>query len=98
MKTAMKLTFAAVIAALSLSAIPSWADNGHWKHERGWHDRGWHDRGWHRRHFDDVLVIREPRYVYREPAYVYREPVYVYRPHRPAVVIGVDIPPLVIPF
>ena len=98
MKAAMKTALAILIAGFALSAAPSWAHDGegYWRHE--WkHERGGHDRGWHRRHFDDVLVIREPRYVYREPAYVVPEPVYAY-PRRPALVIGVDVPPIIIPF
>ncbi len=61
----------------------------------------------HRRHWDERTVYREKVIIRERPRY-YREPVihnhYYERPYRsysysrsPAVVIGVDIPPLVIP-
>ena len=99
MKLATRSLLAALLGALTLGAASSALADGdrYWKRGHG------HHKHWHR-HGRDVVVIREPRYFYREPvvvvrepAVVYREPVYVY-PRRPALTIGLDIPPLVIPF
>jgi len=99
MKLATRSLLAALLGALTLGAAsPTLADGDrYWKRGHG------HHKHWHR-HGRDVVVIREPRFFYREPvvvirepAVVYREPVYVY-PRRPALTIGLDIPPLVIPF
>jgi hypothetical protein len=100
MKNSTKTVLAAAVAAAAIAfPLQSCADGGHhgrWKHEWKHHHRGF-DHG-HRHRGRDVVVIDEPRYVYREPTYVYREPVYVYEPRRPAIVIGVDIPSVVVPF
>ncbi len=101
MKLATRSLLAALLGALTLGAASSALAGGD-RHWRGGHGHG-HHKHW-RGHGRDVVVIREPRFFYREPvvvirepAVVYREPVYVY-PRRPALTIGLDIPPLVIPF
>jgi hypothetical protein len=97
MKNSIKAALAAIVAAAAIAfPLHSFAHggHGHWKHEWRHHHHGFK----HRHHGRDVVVIDEPRYVYREPAYVYREPVYVYEPRRPGIVIGVDLPNVVIPF
>ena len=99
MNTAAKSILFAITAVLAVSAAPTWADGGHGHGKHGWkHHQGHFDRGYRPYYRDNVVVIREPHYVYSEPRYVYREPAYVYAPRRPALVIGVDIPPLVVPF
>jgi len=106
MKSSTKTALAAVIAAAAIAfPLQSSADGGHgrskheWKHHRhGFDHDGYRHRGHHGRRGRDVVVIDEPRYVIREPVYAYREPVYVYEPRRPGIVIGVDIPSVVIPF
>jgi hypothetical protein len=83
-------------------------DDRGWRDERRWgdDDRGWR-HGRHHRHWDgDRVVIRERiierRPVVREYRY-YEQPSGYYVPapvysRDPAVVIGVSIPPIVIPF
>ncbi|APR03390.1 hypothetical protein [Thauera chlorobenzoica] len=83
---------------------PRWSDHGpRWGHQKHYSK---HDHK-HRRHWDERTVYREKVIIRERPRY-YREPVihnhYYERPYRsysysrsPAVVIGVDIPPLVIP-
>lgn len=98
MNVAIKSAIAGALAALTLVVVPQARaddDDGHWKHgwKHGRHHDHWRD---YRRH-DRVVVIREPRYVYREPVYVVEEP-YYYPVRRPSVVIGVNIPPLVVGF
>ena len=95
MNTATKSILVAITAVLAFRAAPTWADGGHGHGKHGWKHGYYGYRPYYR---DNVVVIREPRYVYSEPRYVYREPAYVYAPRRPALVIGVDIPPLVVPF
>jgi Ni/Co efflux regulator RcnB len=111
MSVNIKSAIAGTLAALMLAAVPqAQADGGHgrWKHhlKHNHHDRYEH---WGHRH-DRVVVIREPRYVnrqrayvveepylYRERAYVVEEP-YYYPARRPSLVLGVNVPPLVIGF
>lgn len=99
MNTSTKTVLATLIAAAAITfPLQSSAHGGHgrgkheWKHHHHGFEHGRRHRG------SDVVVIEEPRYVYREPTYVYREPVYVYEPRRPGIVIGVDLPSVVIPF
>lgn len=99
MKYSTKAALAAVVAAAAIAfPLQSFAHGGQgrWKHEWKHHHRGFEHGRRHRG--PDVVVIDEPRYVYREPTYIYREPVYVYEPRRPGIVIGVDLPNVVIPF
>jgi hypothetical protein len=98
MSVNIKSAIAGALAALMLAVVPlAQADGGHgrWKHhwKHNHHDRYEH---WGHRH-DRVVVIREPRYVYRERAYVVEEP-YYYPARRPSLVLGVNVPPLVIGF
>ena len=111
MKTAIKTLIAAALTGTALfTALPASADGRDWdRHDRReWRDdhRGrdshQHWRHHHHRHYVpyDRVVIRE-RPVYRN--YYYEEPVRYYAPppvrysRDPAIVVGVDIPPLVIP-
>lgn len=92
---------------LAVAAPAAHADRGdrgpHWGHQKHHYK---HDHKY-RRHWDERTVYREKVIIRERPRY-YREPVvhhhYYERPYRsysysrsPAVVIGVDIPPLVIP-
>lgn len=100
MSFAIKSALAGAVTALMLIAVPqAQADGGHGRWKQEWkHHHGHHDHGWRRQRHDRVVVIREPRHVYRERAYVYDEPSYLYRSRRPALVIGLDVPPLVVGF
>lgn len=112
MKTSLKSLIAATLAGAALfTALPAHADRDGWdrgdRHE--WRDdhRG---PGWgHHPHWGgpryverERIVVRE-RPVYRD--YYYEEPVRYYAPpppvryypRNPAIVIGLDVPPLVIP-
>lgn len=113
MKTSIKsliaaaLTGTALFAALPATALADWDrhDRREWRDDHRGRGHG-HDRHWrhhHHRHYVpyDRVVIRE-RPVYRN--YYYEEPVRYYAPpptryyrRDPAIVVGVDIPPLVIP-
>lgn len=88
------------LSALLVTPLSSAHDRDDWRHDR--HEYR-HDNGRHYSHRDRIygreVIIREPRII-REPVYV-REPVYyrerpVYR-RNPAVVIDVDLPPLIFP-
>lgn len=95
-----------LFAAMFAGANSAWAHgdghghghgHGHWDHRWG-HD-GWrhHHHGWHGH---GPVVVREYRSYYYAPppAPVYYEPAPVYYyPSRPAVTIGVSVPPIVIP-
>lgn len=101
MSIAIKSAVAGALAALMLAAVPHAKAHGG---DRDWSYRDWDrghrherfDRGWRHRHHDRVVVIREPRTIYRDRLY-YEEPIR-YRPRRPSLVIGVDVPPLVVGF
>jgi len=85
----------------------------HWdRHERGeWRDdhpgrgHGWgHHKHWRHHHYveRDRVVIRErpvyrDYYYYEAPVRYYEPPVRYSYPRNPAIVIGLDVPPLVIP-
>ena len=93
-----------MLAAAAPAAYADRDDRGpRWGHHKHHYK---HDHK-HRRHWDERTVYREKVIIRERPRY-YREPVvhhhYYERPYRsysysrsPAVVIGVDIPPLVIP-
>ena len=93
-----------ILAAAAPAAHADRDDRGpRWGHHKHHYK---HDHK-HRRHWDERTVYREKVIIRERPRY-YREPEihnhYYERPHRsysysrsPAVVIGVDIPPLVIP-
>jgi hypothetical protein len=65
---------------------------GHYKHERYWDGYRWAPR---------TVVVREGYYAPPPPPVVYYPPAPVYYaqsyPARPAITIGVDIPPIIIP-
>lgn len=102
-----KNLLAAALAGTALvAALPAHADGRGWeRHQRyEWRDDG-PPRGYawgHHKHWQDKryyvererVVIRE-RPVYRD--YYYEAPVRYSYPRNPAIVIGLDIPPLVIP-
>jgi Ni/Co efflux regulator RcnB len=82
----------------------AWSRHGDWDDHRGWRDhRDW-DRWRDRDHYRWVIRDR-PLIVPGAPAYygppVYYQPGYTYYrygyPRHPSVVIGIDVPPLVIP-
>ena len=93
-----------ILAVAALAAHADRDDRGpRWGHQKHYYK---HDHK-HRRHWDERTVYREKVIIRERPRY-YREPEihnhYYERPYRsysysrsPAVVIGVDIPPLVIP-
>ncbi|HQZ03606.1 MAG TPA: hypothetical protein PKW99_13240 [Thauera sp.] len=72
--------------------------------DRGWRHHKQH-RGWDERTvYRERVIIRERPRRYREPEvhhHYYERPYRAYRPYSysrsPAIVIGVDIPPIVIP-
>ncbi|MBS0512490.1 MAG: hypothetical protein JSR42_15095 [Proteobacteria bacterium] len=93
-----------------LAATAAHADRGDWDGPgRGWgHYKHHHHHRYDRDYDRGPTVIRErvivrerPSYYYDPPVvhnYYYSEPVRTYRYSRsPAIVVGVDIPPLVIP-
>lgn len=102
-----------ILAAAAPAAHADRDDHGpRWGHQKHYDKHYYRHDHKHRRHWDERTVYREkviirerPRY-YREPEihnHYYERPYYE-RPYRsysysrsPAVVIGVDIPPLVIP-
>lgn len=113
MKTTLKSLIAATLAGAALfTALPASAGGDHWdRRDRGeWRGDhrghgGGHHKHWrhhHHGHYVDRVVIRE-RPVYRD--YYYEAPVRYYAPppvrygypRDPAIVIGLDVPPLVIP-
>lgn len=74
--------------------------------ERGWrhgHDKHWHHKHWRGHHEEPRHVVRERVIVHERPVFVERRVIYalephpVYMPRDPAVVVRVDIPPLVFP-
>lgn len=104
----MKLPIARTLFAVAAGALALTAATGAYAHgdDDHWRGRGWghhkHHHDWrddHRRYYDGPTVIRERVIVHDEPVVIaaprYYEPRYYRRD--PAVVIGVDIPPLVIP-
>lgn len=103
-KIVTALLCASVLGAAAPAAHADRDDRGpRWDHQKH-HYKHEHK---HRRHWDERTVYREKVIIRERPRY-YREPVihnhYYERPYRsysysrsPAVVIGVDIPPLVIP-
>jgi hypothetical protein len=93
------------LALVTAGAASAHEGRGHWEHrDRGWRDDdGWRGDGWrgdwHRRDrvvIRDRVVVRE-RPVYVAPPVVYERPYYYPRLREPSIVIGVDVPPLVIP-
>jgi len=100
-KLAATLLCGAILSAFAPAALADRDHRGpHWGHQKHAHKH-------HNRHWDERTVYREKVIIRERPRY-YREPIvhhhYYERPYRsysysraPAVVIGVDIPPLVIP-
>jgi hypothetical protein len=73
----------------------SWQHNNHHGHGHHWRGHGYNHHRYGHTYHDRVIIREVPRPVYYERD-VYYEPAYY--PRRPAVVIGVDIPPVRIPF
>ena len=113
MKTSVKALLAAALAGTALfTALPASAGGG-WDHggyQDEWRGgpppgRG-HHKHWGPRYYEERVIVRErpvyypaPTYYAPPPAPVYYAPAPVprYYPRNPAIVVGVDIPPLVIP-
>lgn len=113
MQTQLKTLLAATLAGAALfTALPASAGGDHWDrgdgHDRGeWRDgprgHGWgHHKHWGPRYIERERVVIQERPVYRD--YYYEAPVRYYAPppvryyrRDPAIVIGLDVPPLVIP-
>lgn len=107
MKTLKKILSGLFVAGALIGANAAWAtgwDHGGHGHHRGWgHDHHHHHHGWRDGRHYERHVIHERRYIYDAPRVYYPAPPVVYEPvrvypRRPAVVIGVDVPPIVIPF
>jgi hypothetical protein len=110
MKTSIKSLIAAALAGTALfTALPASAHDGDWDRgdSRHWRrdDHRGHGWGHHKHHwsprYEERVVVRE-RPVYR--SYYYEEPVRYYAPPPvrygyadPSIIVGVSIPPLVIP-
>ena len=108
MKTSIKALIAAALAGTALfTALPASADRGDW--DRGeWREHrghGGHHKHWghhhHRHYIERERVVIHERPVYRDyyypaPTYYAPPPARYYR-RDPAIVVGVDIPPLVFP-
>lgn len=96
MKTGIRAALTAVLGALALAASA-----GALAHDRGRHDapRG-HAWGHYKHHYPDHHhyhrhgMVRERVIIHRPPPVFYERHAYY---DRPAIVIGVDIPPLVVP-
>lgn len=101
-----KLALIGVLTGLTALAAPAMAhdnDGDRWGYRGGYEqDRDWRGRGHaygrhgHRDHCD-----RKPHYYERERVVVRERPVVyepVYYTRRPAVVVGVSVPPIIIPF
>lgn len=94
----VRTILAAVIGAIALSATSGAIARDHGEHEghrgHGWGHYKHHQHYRHRHEYRHHEVIRE-RIVIHEPPPVYYERRVYYG--SPAVVIGIDIPPLVLP-
>lgn len=110
--TALKLLAAIVAGGALLTSLPAQAGRDDWRDDRGWREHRHEHRHGHghykkfRDHDRERVVIRERiierRPVVREYRY-YERPVEYYAPapvysRDPALVIGVSVPPIVIPF
>ncbi|MFT4171069.1 MAG: hypothetical protein QM639_00810 [Rhodocyclaceae bacterium] len=109
MRTFIKTAAAAILGASALLPLAASAhDHGrrgpdrYERYERyDRYDHRYYDRG--PRVVERTVIYREvppPRVMYREPRVIYREPVYVAPMPvygRPAITIGVSVPPIVIP-
>ena len=108
---ATKLLVAIIGCGALLASVPAWADRNHRddRHERynGWgygDAREWpgyrgYERGHkhHRRPVKEKIIVREYHYYEpREPRRYRHQPDYRYS-RDPAIVIGVNIPPIIIP-
>lgn len=90
---------------LASSGLALADDRGRWS--RDWDDRRDHRHHKHQRHYRDhertvirerVIIREQPRYIReREGLTHYYTPPRYYSAPAPAIVIGVNIPPLVIP-
>ncbi|TAH45528.1 MAG: hypothetical protein EYC67_10935 [Betaproteobacteria bacterium] len=111
--THVRTMLAALLCGSLLAATAAHADRGDRDGPgRGWGHYKHHHHHHHHRVYRDydrgptvirerVIVRERPSYYYDPPVvqnYYYNEPVRTYRYSRsPAIVVGVDIPPLVIP-
>jgi hypothetical protein len=101
MKLAIRKTLLGGACLLAIAAsVPALA-HGDRDDDRG---RGWgHGHGHQQKHWKERRVVHERVIVRERPVYVeqrvvrYYEPRPVYYPRDPAIVVSVDIPPLVFP-
>lgn len=110
MKTTMKTLIAGALAATALFAsLPASAGDRGWDRDdyREWrggppgHAWGHHKHWKHKERYyverERVIVRERPVYYYQEPVRYYAPPPPRYYSRDPAIVVGVDIPPLVFP-
>lgn len=89
------LTLAGPVQAHGGDHGPRWGEHRH--HDKHHHRHHHHRHGRDAVYYGAPVVIQQPPPVIM-PRTVYYEPAYYYPPRRdPSLVIGVDIPPLVIP-
>lgn len=87
-----------LVGATAAEAHGGRYDGGHWSHPgKGWGHQRHHFRGPDTIVRERVIVRERPRYYYDREVYYAPAPVYRHYRAEPAVVIGVQIPPLVIP-
>lgn len=108
MKATVKTLIAAALAGAALmTAVPAsaggdWDGDGHREWRGGHHHHHRHDhhrhhhKHWSSHHYEERVIVRERPVYYPAPASYYAPPPRYY-PRNPAIVVGVDIPPLVIP-
>lgn len=106
---AAALAGTALLTALPASAGGDWDRDDHHEWRGGPPGHGWghhHHGHWGPRYYEERIVVRERPVYYPAPVYYAPPPAPVYYapapapryyPRNPAIVVGVDIPPLVIP-
>lgn len=95
-RTLLAAVFGAVAMSVTAGASAHGGDHREYR-GHGWgHHKHWQHRHHHPGLIRERIIIRQPPPVYYEPRVYYDAPPY-YQRHNPAIVIGVDIPPVVIP-
>lgn len=101
MNRAIRTTLLSGACLLAVAASAPALAHGGRDHDRGWgHGRHHH----HHKHWKERRVVHERVVVHERPVVVekrvvhyYHEPPRVYYPRDPAIIVSVDIPPLVFP-